>query len=148
MGWISFQLERGQVQTPSCTSEVLDVAVRLKTSLVPVWPTQTQFTLDLLWPSCLFTDAFGSDRILLSLCKSLGGEERRLEISSNPSGYAWSHLISKWHAVGLGNVMTGSTSSLALSRCSKLYWAVLIFSVTQEENVLAATSTKTLDLLW
>lgn len=61
-------------------------------------------------------------RILLGLCKSLGVRKMSLETSSNPSGCARSHLISEWHAVGLGNVMTGSTSSLALSRCSKLYY--------------------------
>lgn len=43
-------------------------------------------------------------------------------VLSNPSGCARSHLISGWHAVGLRNVMTGSTSSLALSRCSKLHY--------------------------
>lgn len=109
-----------QVQIPSRTSRVQDVAVCLpKTaSLVFVCLIQTEFTQDLLWPIRLLSDPVQSDSS--ELMQGSGCEQRRLETSSNPRGCARSHLISEWHAVGLGNVMTGSTSSLALSRCSKL----------------------------
>lgn len=124
-----------QVQTASLASWVQDVTVCLKASLVFVWFIHKDYNKTCCAP---FVSLWSSFRqILLGLCKSL---------SVNPCRSAQSQLIREWHAVGLRNVMTRSTSSLALSRCSKLYYEQ--HQSFLWEKVWTATSTKTLDLLW